>query len=161
MQGRRSAVNRCNCSQFFRVVDGLVGDRGSFQRPDLPQNLTDHPPLHGLPPVQPDAGAGHDGDGEGLESLGRVVALLEQGFASAMLTHPARGQVTERDLRDQFLPAYEAMQVNGTAWNGLPGGRAEAIMCSVSAQTAFCPLRFRCVARGHQHSALREGQRAY
>lgn len=71
--------------------------------------------------------------------------------------------VTERDLRDQFLPAYEAMQVNGTAWNGersssvltpfssiffhfytnlleftrcsvhlsgMPGGRAEAIMCS-------------------------------
>lgn len=31
--------------------------------------------------------------------------------------------------RDQFLPAYEAMQVNGTTWNGLPGGRAEAIMC--------------------------------
>ena len=30
--------------------------------------------------------------------------------------------VTERDLRDQFLPAYEAMQVEGVAWNGLPGG---------------------------------------
>eukprot|EP01047_Picozoa_sp_COSAG01_P042875 COSAG01_NODE_3771_length_5712_cov_49.079102_4_plen_54_part_00 len=25
------------------------------------------------------------------------------------------------------------MQVNGTAWNGLPGGRAEAIMCSYAA----------------------------
>lgn len=41
--------------------------------------------------------------------------------------------VTERDLRDQFLPAYEAMQVDGIAWNGLPGGRAEAIMCGYAA----------------------------
>ena len=41
--------------------------------------------------------------------------------------------VTERDLRDQFLPAYEAMQIDGIAWNGLPGGRAEAIMCGYAA----------------------------
>ena len=41
--------------------------------------------------------------------------------------------VTERDLRDQFLPAYEAFQMNGTSWDGRPGGRAEAIMCSYAA----------------------------
>lgn len=41
--------------------------------------------------------------------------------------------VTERDLRDQFLPAYEAFQVNETSWDGRPGGRAEAIMCSYAA----------------------------
>jgi beta-glucosidase len=38
--------------------------------------------------------------------------------------------VSERDLRDQFLPGYEALQINGTAWDGHPGGRAEGIMCS-------------------------------
>eukprot|EP01047_Picozoa_sp_COSAG01_P051376 COSAG01_NODE_5296_length_4352_cov_4.733365_3_plen_408_part_00 len=40
--------------------------------------------------------------------------------------------ITERDLRDQFLPAYEAFQLTNSslAWDGREGGRAEGIMCS-------------------------------
>ena len=52
------------------------------------------------------------------------------GYHQSNQMHEPAITVTERDLRDQFLPAYEAMQVNGTAWDGMPGGRAEAIMCS-------------------------------
>ena len=55
------------------------------------------------------------------------------GYHQSNEMHVPAINVTERDLRDQFLPAYEAMQVNGTAWNGLPGGRAEAIMCGYAA----------------------------
>jgi len=44
------------------------------------------------------------------------------GYHQSNQMHIPAINVTERDLRDQFLPAYEAMQVDGIAWNGLPGG---------------------------------------
>ena len=52
------------------------------------------------------------------------------GYHQSNLMGDPQINVTERDLRDQFLPAYEAFQVDGPSWIGLPGGRAEAIMCS-------------------------------
>eukprot|EP00047_Mylnosiga_fluctuans_P014509 m.39025 g.39025 ORF g.39025 m.39025 type:complete len:896 (+) comp5543_c0_seq2:78-2765(+) len=41
--------------------------------------------------------------------------------------------VSTRELYDQYLPAYQSFQVDGDAWTGDPGGRAEAIMCSYAA----------------------------
>jgi beta-glucosidase-like glycosyl hydrolase len=73
------------------------------------------------------------------DSAGRTFLKTSQttrhymGYHQSNQMHDPAITVTERDLRDQFLPAYEAMQVNGTAWNGMPGGRAEAIMCSYAA----------------------------
>ena len=58
------------------------------------------------------------------DSAGRTFLKTSQttrhymGYHQSNQMHDPAITVTERDLRDQFLPAYEAMQVNGTAWNG-------------------------------------------
>eukprot|EP00930_Biecheleria_cincta_P027638 TRINITY_DN19382_c0_g1_i1.p1 TRINITY_DN19382_c0_g1~~TRINITY_DN19382_c0_g1_i1.p1 ORF type:complete len:494 (+),score=46.31 TRINITY_DN19382_c0_g1_i1:133-1482(+) len=54
------------------------------------------------------------------------------GFHFSNLISTMQMNISERDLFDSYLPAYEALQVNRTSWTGDAGGRAEGIMCSYS-----------------------------
>ena len=58
------------------------------------------------------------------DAAGRIFLKTSQttrhylGYHQSNEMHVPAITVTERDLRDQYLPAYEAFQVNGTAWDG-------------------------------------------
>ena len=68
------------------------------------------------------------GVGHALDALHEPGDVVRLTVVRMQVAGPAVGEWPHQ--RDQFLPAYEAMQVNGTAWDGMPGGRAEAIMCT-------------------------------
>lgn len=55
------------------------------------------------------------------------------GYHQSNLAPIPQMNVSQRDLYDQYLPAYEALQAPGLSWTGDQGGRAEAIMCSLAA----------------------------